>query len=155
MGLGSRGRSGYGEGAIESSRPSGWGVRRNQPRRPRSPQCAQRLPRQTGRPGEDRALAAAVGGTQTVLSLAAARDQANEEYKATAKQAVSVRQQAAVRAGFSALPFKKRDAPGYCQDFPQLSGGLAHASDAVGRVQGGVAVDLLCVRLCCCLSGSF
>lgn len=53
-------------------------------------------------------MAAAVGGTQTVLSLAAARDQANEEYKATAKQAVSVRQQAAVRAGFSALPFKKR-----------------------------------------------
>lgn len=46
-------------------------------------------------------------------SLAAARDQAKDEYKATAEQAVSVRQQAAVRARPSAFPFEKREAPGH------------------------------------------
>lgn len=61
---------------------------------------------------------------QTVLSLAAARDQAREEYKATAEQAVSVRQQAAVRASPS-LSLRKPDAPGCGQDFPRMAGGLA------------------------------
>lgn len=36
--------------------------------------------------------------------LAAAREQAKEEYKAAAEQATSVRQQAVVRAGSSYLP---------------------------------------------------
>lgn len=58
------------------------------------------------------------GCTETVLSLAAARDQAKEECGAAAEQAVSVRQQAAVRAGFSAFS-------GCGQDGSQTSGGLA------------------------------
>lgn len=60
----------------------------------------------------------------TVLSLAAARDQATEEYKEAAEQAVSVRRQAAVCAGFSAWSFRNKF-PGHCQDVPHISGGLA------------------------------
>lgn len=55
-------------------------------------------------------MGSTVGGSSvappTVLSLAAARDQAVAEFKATAEQAVSVRRQAAVRAGSSAFPFE-------------------------------------------------
>lgn len=51
------------------------------------------------------------------LSLAAARDQAQEEYRAAAEQAVSVRQQAAVRACISALSDRG-------QGWSGMSGGL-------------------------------
>lgn len=43
-----------------------------------------------------------------LFSLAAAREQAKEEYKATAEQATSVRQQAVVCAGFS-LTWEKQE----------------------------------------------
>ena len=78
--------------------------------------------RQGGRAELGRPLRAeeGVGCTETVLSLAAARDQAQEEYRAAAEQAVSVRQQAAVRAGFSAV----FSASGCGQDFSRTSGGL-------------------------------
>lgn len=51
-----------------------------------------------------------------------------------AEQAVSVRRQAAVRAGFSAWSFEERDAPGHCQDFPQISGGLTLCLELNARV---------------------
>ena len=51
------------------------------------------------------------------LSLAAARDQAQEEYRAAVEQAVSVRQQAAVRACISALSDRG-------QGWSGMSGGL-------------------------------
>ena len=51
------------------------------------------------------------------LSLAAARDQAQEEYRAAVEQAVSIRQQAAVRACISALSDRG-------QGWSGMSGGL-------------------------------
>lgn len=74
-------------------------------------------------------MAAAVRTPRPVLSLAAARDQANEEFKAAAEQAVSVRQQAAVRAGFSACPLGKRDGLGIVRMFLEYQEGLPCGSD--------------------------
>lgn len=153
MGLGSWGRSGYGEGVIESSHPSDWGLRRNQQRRPRSPQCAQQVPQQTGWPGEDRASAAGVGEHRQFSLL---------QLPGTRPTKSTKRQQSRPCLSDSKLPyvlafllFLLRNEMRLVIVRIFLSCQEGSPVPQIGRVQGGMAVDLLCFRLCCCLSSSF